>query len=129
MDLNIRAGMRVLYKSGNSNWLVGTVMEGHAEVNKTGVFIPIIPIDMNPEEEYHWAEINQIYTDAKKLDDWMKDSLLTKEEYIQIIHGEDFHKTIETAWVSDGEYYYYPVSKFNDTWIRKQPFEYILRSS
>ena len=103
-------------------------MEGHAEVNKTGVFIPIIPIDINPEEEYHWAEISQIYTDAKKLDDWMKDSLLTKEEYIQIIHGEDFHRTIESAWVSDGEYYYYPVSKFNDNWIMKQPFEYILRN-
>ena len=129
MDLNIRAGMRVLYKSGNSNWLVGTVMEGNAEVNKTGVFIPIIPIDVDPNEEYHWAEINQIYTDAKKLDDWMKDSLLTKEDYIQVIYGEDFHRTIESAWVSDGEYYYYPVSKFNDTWIRKQPFEYILRSS
>lgn len=128
MDLNIRADMRVLYKQGNSNWKVGTIMEGHAEISQIGLFIPIIPIGKSSEEEIDWAEINQIYTDAKKLDDWMNDSLLTKEDYIQVIHGENFHRTIECAWVSDGEYYYYPVSKFNDTWIRKQPFEYILRS-
>ena len=124
MDLNIRAGMRVLYKQGNSNWMVGTVMEGSAEVNKSGVYIPI----NSSNAEHHLTEINQIYTDAKKLDDWMKDQLLTKEEYIKVLKSDNFHRSTETAWVSDGEYYYYPISKFNDTWIMKQPFEYILRS-
>ena len=128
MDLNIRAGMRVLYKQGNSNWMVGTTMEGNAELTPLGLYIPIKPINCEPEEEYHWAEINQIYTDGKKLDDWMKNYLLTKDEYIQFLHSDDFHRSIEAAWVSDGEYYYYPVSKYSDTWVMKQPFDYIIRN-
>lgn len=128
MEINIKADMRVLYKNGNSNWMIGNIMEGEAKVTKIGLFIPIVPIGVNPEEEFHWAEINQIYTDATKLQDWMKDILLKKEDYVKIIQGEDFHKSTEAAWFSDGEYYYYPVSKFNDTWIMKQPFEYIIRN-
>ena len=59
----------------------------------------------------------------------MRDSLITKEEYIGITQDEDFHRSTEVAWVSDGEYYYYPISKFNETWIMKQPFKYVLRNS
>lgn len=128
MDLNIRAGMRILYKQGNSNWMIGTILVGNAEVNHQGIFIPIVPKGKDKDEEVHYVEINQIYTDAKKLEDWMKDSLLTKEEYINVLKSDDFHKSTEVAWVSDGEYYYYPVSKFNDTWINKQPFDYIIRN-
>lgn len=126
MDLNIIAGKRVLYKQGSSNWMVGTIKNGNAEVNGQGLWIPIIPKNIE-DDEIHYAEINQIYTDAKELEPWMEDALLTKEEYIKVIHGEDFHRSVEMAWVSDGEYYYYPVTKFADGWINKQPFEYILR--
>ena len=128
MELNIRADKRVLYKNGNSGWLVGTVCHTeNAEVNEQGVWIPIAPIDV--EDEVHWAEIHNIFTDGVELEDWMKDHLLTKEEYIEIIEADDFEKNLEAAWVSDGEYYYYPVTKFNATWIMKQPFQYIIRNN
>jgi len=129
MDFNIRAGMRVLYKQGNSNWLVGNLMEGNAEINNVGLFLPIAPIGINPDEEYHWAEINNIFLEAQPVEDWMKQyhNLMTKEEYIAFIESDNFERAIEQAWVSDGEYYYYPVSKYSATWILKQPFDYIVR--
>lgn len=128
MDFDIRAGKRVLYKQGNSNWMVGTVQPTNiAEVNEKGIWIPIIPKDNN--EELHWAEIHNIFTDGIKLDEWMKDYLISKEDYIEIIKSEDFEKNLENAWVSDGEYYYYPITKFSENWILKQPFEYIIRTN
>ncbi len=127
MEFDIRAGKRVLYKNGNSGWLVGVICyTENAEVNEKGVWIPISPIDI--EEETHWAEIHNIFTDGIELEDWMKDSLLSKEEYIKIIESDDFEKNLEAAWVSDGEYYYYPITKFNANWIMKQPFKYIIRN-
>jgi hypothetical protein len=126
MSVKVRAGARVLYKNGNSGWLVGTVMEGKAEVNALGVFIPIIEKNVNPEEEYAWCEINELFTDAQPVEPWMK--LISKEDYIKIIEDEDFEKNLELAFVSDGEYYYYQVNKFNKNWIMKQPFDYIIRS-
>lgn len=127
MEINIHAGMRILYKQGSSNWLIGTIMKGNAEVNEQGIYIPIIPKDCT--DEIHYAEINQIFTDAAEVPDWMKDSLLTKEEYVKVTQEEDFHRSTEVAWVSDGEYYYYPISKFSENWIMKQPFDYVLRNS
>ena len=131
MELNIHAGMRVLYKPGNSNWMIGNIMEGKAEINKIGLFLPIIPVNTNPEEEYHWAELNNIFFDAFPLEDWIKDYpkyFMTKEDYIKFIESDDFDKRLENACVSDGEYGYYPVSKYTRTWIEKQPFDYIIRS-
>ena len=125
MENKIHAGMRVLYKQGGTNWMIGNVVIGSAEVNNNGVYIPIKPKD---SDEIVYAEINQIFTDAVEVEDWMKSSLMTKEEYIKITQEDDFHRSTEVAWVSDGEYYYYPISKFNENWIMKQPFEYILRS-
>lgn len=127
MDFNIRAGMRVLYKQGNSNWLIGTIVVGSAEVNNNGLYIPIKPKDS--DDELNYAEINQIFFDAIKLDDWMKDNLVRKEDYVKIIQQEDFEKNLENAWFSDGEYYYYPVSKFSENWIMRQPFDYVIRSN
>ena len=75
-----------------------------------------------------YAEINTLFTEGQPLDDWMKPMLLNKEEYIQFIKSEDFERAMESAWVSDGEYYYYPVSTYTENWINKQPFNYILRS-
>lgn len=126
MESNIRAGMRVLYKQGNSNWMTGTIMRGSAEINEQGLWIPILPKDTN--EEVHYAEISQIFFDATELDNWMKDRLIPKADYIEYIKGEDFDRHTESAWVSDGEYYYYPISKFNEIWINKQPFNFVIRS-
>ena len=106
MESNIRAGMRVLYKQGNSNWMIGTIMRGSAEINEQGLWIPILPKDTN--EEVHYAAISQIFFDATELDNWMKDRLIPKADYI--------------------EYYYYPISKFNEIWINKQPFNFVIRS-
>ena len=131
MELNIRAGMRVLYKQGNSNWMTGTIHKGTAEINEQGLWIPIMPKDNTWEEEIHYAEINQIFWDAFPIDDWIKDYsqyFMTKEDYIKFIESEEFDKRLENACVSDGEYGYYPVSKYSRQWIEKQPFNYIIRS-
>ena len=128
MDFNIRAGMRVLYKQGNSNWMVGTIHKSNAEINEQGLWIPIVPIGATWKDEIHYAEINQIFLDATELDNWMKERLIPKADYIEYIKGEDFDRHTENAWVSDGEYYYYPISKFNEIWINKQPFDYVIRS-
>ena len=42
-------------------------------------------------------------------------------------NSDDFERALEEAWVSDGEYYYYPVSTYTEKWIDKQPFTYIMR--
>lgn len=134
MELKIRAGARVLYKDGNSGWLVGIVDYGKAEVNDFGVWIPIVPLRFTGLERedipyIQYAEINTLFTESQAVEEWMQDALVTKEDYIKIIESEDFNKNLESAWVSDGEYFYYPVSKYNATWIRKQPFNYILRNN
>ena len=131
MDINIRAGMRVLYKDGNSGWLVGVVDNGEAEVNEQGLWLPIIPLrfaDMDPRDipYIQFAEINRIFFDAQPVENWM--NKFTKEEYIQFIKSEEFDRAFENAWVSDGEYYYYPVSTYTEKWIEKQPFSYIIRA-
>ena len=54
-------------------------------------------------------------------------SFCAKEEYIELIESEDFDRQSESAYVSDGEYGYYPVSKFTKNWLEKQPFDYIIR--
>ena len=134
MKIKIKAGQRVLYKDGNSEWLVGIVDNGEADVNEQGVWIPIIPLrfaHMAVEDVPYiqCAEINNIFTDAVEIEDWMKPLLIPKEEYIKIIQEDGFERALENAWVSDGEYYYYPVSTYTDRWIRKQPFSYILRNN
>lgn len=130
MALDIYAGKRVLYKNGNSGWLVGTLQETKvAEVNKQGVWLPVMPKDT--ENEIHWAEINNIFLEAFPLEDWVKDYpqyYMTKKDYITFTENEDFERARENAYFTDGEYIYYPVSKFSKNWIEKQPFEYIVRS-
>lgn len=132
MAINIHAGKRVLYKNGNSGWLIGDIMEGKAEVNSTGVFIPIIPHGTNADEEYHWAEINNLFLDAEELNQNLKmypEYYMSKEDYLNFIVSDDFHRSIENAYFTDGEYIYYPVSKYSKNWIEKQPFDYIVRSN
>lgn len=131
----IRAGNRVLYKDGNSSWRVGIVHRGNAEVNEQGIWLPIVPIEFSeiePDEIpfIQYSEINQLFTDSVKLDEWMKDYpeyYMTKEQYVQFVKSEEFDKRLEDAYFTDGDYIYYPVSKFSESWIMKQPFEHIVR--
>lgn len=128
MEINIRADMRVLYKQGNSNWMVGTIHKGTAEVNEQGIWIPIVPLDT--EDELHYAEINNLFLDVVPLENWhkqYKEYFMTKEEYIKFMESEDFDKHNENAYVSDGEYVYYRINKFSENWINKQPFDYVVR--
>lgn len=140
MNLNIHAGMRVLYKKNNSNWMIGELGYGNACINKNGLYLPVF--DQSEFKKIHsmewdWDEaeqvltnINYIFFDAIKLEDWIKDYhqyFMTKEEYIKFIESEEFDKRTENAYVSDGEYRYYPVSKYNKAWIEKQPFDYVVR--
>ena len=130
MELNIRAGMRVLYKKNNSNWLVGEIGGGNAAINEDGLYLPIWSKKEQNEHDCTLVHINNIFFDAHIVDEAWKDYdiMIPKEKYIEIIEEEDgFIKSLENAYVSDGEYYYYPVTKFNRAWLEKQPFDYIVR--
>jgi len=137
MELDIRAGKRILYKKNKNNWHVGELAQKPATLTSDGLFLPVYPQEVfyqihstgyaGEEAEYIYVDVKDIFLDAVEVEDWMKTGLLTKEEYIKIIESEDFEKNLEHAWVSDGEYIYYPISKYNKTWIEKQPFNYIIR--
>lgn len=132
MKPSIYAGKRILYKDGASSWLIGEVDKRPAEVNEQGVWIAIIPQEFfgKTPEYVKYSEINQIFTEAFKIEDWIKEYkryFMTKEEYIHFLETEDFNKQTENAYFSDGEYGYYPISKYTKNWIEKQPFEYIVR--
>ena len=136
MELNIHAGMRVLYKH-NNQWEVGILTEAHnTKLTERGLFLSVIPkefigMDYDNIPYTHDVEINDIYFDAAPLDDWVKQYpqyFMTKEDYIKMTQEEDFDRSRENAYVSDGEYAYYPVSKYSKSWIEKQPFDYIVRS-
>ena len=131
MELNIHAGQRVLYKQ-NGQWRVGELAQANAFVDK-GLFLPVIPQEnFYTSAEYTMVEINDIFFDAKPVEDFWKDYsdiFMSKEEYIKIIECDDenFVKALEQAYVSDGEYYYYKINKFNRAWLTKQPFDYVVR--
>ena len=140
MEINIHAGMRVLYKRNNSNWLIGEIHDGLAIVNTNGLFLPVLTEEAMKQShtpDYSWEEpdvvkinIKDIYFDGFKIDDWVKGYkkyFMTKEEYIEFIESDEFDKRIENACVSDGEYGYYPISKYTRAWVEKQPFEYVVR--
>lgn len=141
MELNIRAGMRVLYKEKGSNWLVGELAPAAAALRKDGLYLPVyitdelnyIHTDFDPsyhDPERHLIHINDIFFDAFPIEDWVKDYkkyFMTKEEYIKFIESDEFDKRLENACVSDGEYGYYPISKYTPAWIEKQPFDYVIR--
>jgi len=122
MERNIHAGMRVLYKK-NGQWKVGTLQEGDAIIDDKGLALPIV-------DEESYADFNDIFFDGFEIDEYIKDYkeyFMTKEEYIAFIQGDDFDRQLENAYVSDGEYGYYPVSRYTKNWIEKQPFDYIYR--
>ena len=136
MKLDIRAGKRVLYKH-KKQWCVGRLANLRPEINTKGLFLFIVPQEFiqEPDEEnipyVHDAEINDIFLDGVKLSEYDKsnpDFFMTKQDYEDLVESEDFIAGAETAWVSDGEYCYYPISKYNRNWLEKQPFDYVLRS-
>ena len=140
MKLNIRAGMRILYKQNGSNWLIGEISSGTASINENGLYLPICAeheLKNVHSENYTWDEpdctlisINDIFLDAFPIEDWLKkykEYFMTKEDYIKFIESDEFDKRLEHAYLSDGEYGYYPVSKYTANWIEKQPFKYVVR--
>ena len=131
--INIHSGQRILYKH-NGQWKVGELDTIPAIVNDKGVFFYVIPYEFigKPRHEIKYiesAEINNLYLEAKPVEEWMREygQLITKESYLEIIADEDFDKNAEVAYVSDGEYYYYPINKFTESWLKKQPFDFIVR--
>jgi len=133
MELNIHAGKRVLYKH-DGQWLVGLLSRRNPEITTKGLYLFIVPKEFMELEDkdtpfVHDAELHDIFFEAQPVEDWMRQyhNLMTKEEYITFIEGDEFERAIEQAWVSDGEYYYYPVSKYTRNWLEKQPFEYVVR--
>lgn len=137
MELDIREGKRVLYKHDNQ-WRVGALIEvNNTKLTEKGLYLSIIPYEFLGKDQanvlyFHDAEINDIFLDAQPVEEYWKqysDLFMTKEEYMNFIEQEDFVRAAEYAYVSDGEYYYYPVSKFTRNWLEKQPFNYIVRSN
>ena len=132
MDFKIHAGMRVLYKHKNQ-WQVGELQKGNAVLTDNGLFFFIVPKEFIGAKEVPYtvdAEFNEIFWDAFPIEDYIKDYkeyFMTKEEYIQFIESEDFSRATENAYVSDGEYGYYPISQYKRNWIEKQPFDYVIR--
>ena len=133
MEINIKAGQRVLYKH-DGQWCIGKLTnQMPPELTEKGLFVFVIPKDYMDAEEVpylHDVEINDLFLDAKPVEDWMKqyNYLMTKEDYITYIQSDDFDHMTENGWVSDGEYYYYTISRYTENWLRKQPFDYIVRS-
>lgn len=129
MELDIRAGKRVLYKKNGSSWLVGEIGGGNASITENGLYLPIWT--KNTKNDCTLVNIKDIFLEAVEVQPWIKDyseSYMTKEKYLAFIESEDFDKAHETAYFSDGDYCYYPVSKFSRNWIEKQPFDFIVRS-
>lgn len=124
MDKNIHAGMRVLYKE-NGHWIAGNIQTGNAVIDDRGLFLPIVGKE-------DCVDFTDIFFDAFEIDEYVKDYkdyFMTKEEYIEYIQSDDFDRQLENAYVSDGEYGYYPVSRYTKNWLEKQPFDYIYRCS
>jgi len=125
MKIDIRAGKHVLYKQ-NKQWRAGVLLPAAARVDENGLYVMVGEPDGFEES----VELNDLFLDAVPLDDYYKrdsDIFMTKEEYIDFIESDDFIKGAETAYISDGDYIYYPISKYNRAWLEKQPFDYVVR--
>ena len=124
MTRHICAGMHILYKE-NGQWKPGILQEGDAIIDDKGLALPIVG-----KESY--VDLDDLFLDSFAIDEAIKaykEYFMTKTEYITYIESDDFNRQLENAFVSDGEYGYYPVSKFTKNWLEKQPFEYIVRSN
>lgn len=122
MDFNAYAGQRVLYKINGHNWKVGTLVD--AGLEEEGLYFCIHDLE---DDNYDIStSINNIFFNARKLDDWEKESyLFEKQEFLNYVAENDLHPQTQPAYISDGEYIYYLVAKFNANWLNKQPFKYV----
>ncbi len=149
---NIHAGMRVLFKSpysSNPQWQPGVLSEStNCRLDDKG--LKLLVYDLKQWDELvhfecdeawrNWDKdppspapipVRDIFFDSFPIQDGIKgysDYFMSIEDYIDFVESEDFDKHSEQAYVSDGEYGYYPVSKYTRTWLEKQPFGYIVRS-
>lgn len=124
MDIKLKAGLRVLYKK-NGNWKAGVLQPGTVDLTSEGLYVNIFDVtDQHLEKR---VNANTLYLNCTELEDWMKDScLLSKADFLAAMEEQTF--CAGDAFVSDGEYAYYPVSKYHEAWINKQPFDFIFIS-
>lgn len=121
MEFNAYAGQRVLYKINGHNWKVGTLVD--ASFEEEGLYFSIHDLD---NENYNISvPINNIFFNARKLEDWETAYIYSKEHFLELIENEEVSSKNNEAWMSDGEYAYYTIGKWNKNWITKQPFKYI----
>lgn len=127
MDINLYAGQRVLYKK-NGGWRVGTLPPGNMSLTTEGLFANVF--DLKDQKFEKNVNVNNLYLKGFILEDWAKspEYCMSKEDFIKYIHSDNFIQQPCTAYVSDGEYAYYPVNKFHENWINKQPFDYFVVS-
>lgn len=127
MNTDIYAGKRVLYKQ-NSGWQVGELLPNGIKLNSEGLYFNVMDLVTGNMESNILFE--NLFLDGEELQDWQKDMsngvLFTVEDFIeQVLEDEDFSSNEGKAYMSDGEYYYYPVSKLNKTWLKKQNLHYV----
>lgn len=119
METNIYKGQRVLFKA-IGGWQAGTL--DSTVLNADGLYFNII----NLNNETVQVRIENIFFNARILEDWEEDYLYNVEDFFQKIADGDITSQTHSAWMSDGEYAYYSVAKWSRNWINKQPFKYIL---
>ena len=117
---DIYRGMRVLFKNGHG-WQIGEL--DTAELNNSGFYFSVVDIN---GETHNDIEADNIFFNSRFLESWEQDYLYTKEEFILGIKEEQFSAATHGAWMSDGEYAYYSVGRWNENWINKQPLQYVL---
>jgi hypothetical protein len=115
---DIYKGMRVLFKK-NHGWQIGELYSAKLDDNLT-----FSVIDINGDEITDITGDN-IFFNTRVLDEWEQDYVYNKEDFLQRYEDGEFSPTTHTAWVSDGEYVYYRVDKWNKNWLSKQPLSYV----
>lgn len=125
---NIYANQRVLYREQRTHpWRVGHLIMNGAMLQSNGLFFMVQDEETNGTAMH--VALNDLFFECHELQDWVRDVnngiLFTKNDFLEMIEDEEFDPREGTAYVSDGEYEYYKVARFNKSWIDKQPFEYI----
>lgn len=121
---DIYSGMRVLFKNGYG-WKVGELQA--ANLDAKGLSFSVIDINGNEITE---IDASNIFFNARVLDGWEKDLengiVMYKEDFIKDIEEGNVTKADGDAYISDGEYQYYPIAIWTANWLNKQPFDYVV---
>ena len=122
MEFNVYRGQRVLYKD-RGGWTPATLE--WASLRPEGLFF-----DVRNDNETRIPDLrpDQLFTNGKELDEWMKDDdvCIEKEKFAQMIEEGEIVDCDGDAFMSDGDYYYYSVPRLNANWVRKQPLKYVV---